>query len=418
MNILVIGSGGREHAIVWKLAQSSAVNKIYAYPGNAGTAMIAENLAEASADTDWKQLIETCRQYFIDWVFVGPEQPLSDGVVDALQAAGIPAFGPHAEAAQLEGSKQFSKEFMVRNNIPTAAAEKISTTDQLETFVDANPGMIVLKKSGLAAGKGVLESDQKDILMDFGRDILASDTIVAEEYLRGYEVSLFTLSNGKDYVLLPPCADYKKAGDGNTGPNTGGMGAICPVPWFDQAMLEQAEREIIAPTHAALVAEGLHYKGILYFGLMITQDGPKLLEYNVRFGDPEAQIVLPIMQTDLAVLCQDLLAGKTCKRLAEKKHDSVVTVVAAAPGYPGTYPKGLPVDISADPEKNGTVFHASTILNSEGALATNGGRCFTASGWGESTEKARAAAYEQIKRITFSGMWYRNDIGTRVSQSN
>ncbi len=425
MNILVIGNGGREHAILWKLAQSSIVESLYCYPGSAGTSAIAENIDVANNDENWQALINICQNKKIDWVFVGPEQPLSEGVVDALAAAGIPAFGPHAQAAKLESSKQFSKEFMVRNGLPTAAASVINNEKELTEYIDAANGkMLVLKKSGLAAGKGVLESSDRETLLDFGQKVLESDSLVAEEYLTGYEVSLFTLGNDSDYLLLPSCADYKKAGDNNTGPNTGGMGAICPVPWFDDAMLARAKKEIIEPTHQALRKEGLAYCGVLYFGLMITQEGPKLLEYNVRLGDPEAEILMPMIDGDLVTICHNLLKKEPIDIPSKPAHGCAVTVVAAAPGYPSDYKKGIPVEITplSQADKNqqtemGTIFHASTITDAQGQLLTNGGRCFAATGWGSNTDDARGAAYNQVERINFDGVWYRKDIGTRVGQN-
>lgn len=414
MKVLVMGNGGREHAIVWKLHQSESVQGVYAYPGNAGTAQTATNLPVPEQDPDWSALIQTCRSYNIDWVFVGPEQPLSAGVVDALQQAGIPAFGPHQKAAELEASKAVSKQFMLRNQLPTAQAVMINSVKELEQELNTRSGMIVLKKSGLAAGKGVLESDNYKELLQFGTDILQNDSLIIEDYLTGYEVSLFTLSNGTDYTLLPACADYKKAGDGNTGLNTGGMGAVCPVPWFDSAALEETKRTIIEPTHAALAKEGLQYTGVLYFGVMVTENGPKLLEYNVRFGDPEAQIVLPLLEGDFGNTCWSLL-NKQSETIRVRPNSSV-TVVAAAPGYPGTYPKHIPVTIKDSSETNGTVFHASTVADDSGGILTNGGRCFTATGWGADTDDARNQAYTQLQRISFTGMWNRSDIGLRISQ--
>ncbi|GAB6091325.1 phosphoribosylamine--glycine ligase [Spirochaeta dissipatitropha] len=415
MNILVIGNGGREHAILWKLSQSESVRKLYAYPGNAGTEDIARNIPAPSVDPEWKSLIATCRELSVDWVFIGPEQALTEGVVDALAAAGIPAFGPHASAARLEGSKSFSKDFMLRNNIPTARSVTVHTEAELEKEIAGRKGMIVLKKSGLAAGKGVFESDNSTDLLEFGRKIIDSDSIVIEEYLKGYEVSVFTLSNGRDFFVLPVCADYKKAGDNNTGPNTGGMGAICPVPWFSDEELQKAVNSIIVPTHKALEKEGLNYTGVLYFGLMIDEYGAKLLEYNVRFGDPEAQILMPLIQGDFAQICQDLILQRETEICSST--GTAVTVVAAAPGYPGDYPRDLQVRINETSAENNSIFHASTYRADDSTIRTSGGRCFTATGWGADAEEARKAAYECITHIDFKGMWYRSDIGKRIITS-
>ncbi|AFG38007.1 phosphoribosylamine--glycine ligase [Spirochaeta africana] len=415
MKVLVMGNGGREHALVWKLAAARSVDRVLAYPGNAGTASLADNIPAPDHDPDWQHLIGVCRDQQVDWVFVGPEIPLSAGVVDALTVAGIPAIGPHQQAARLEGSKSFSKDFMLRNSIPTAAAAVVDSMAALEDELAKRPGMVVLKKSGLAAGKGVLESADRQELREFAARVFPDDTIVVEDYLTGFEVSLFTLSNGDSFTILPPCADYKKLGDGNTGPNTGGMGAITPVPWFTPDHLETAIREIVEPTHAALQREGLGYTGVLYFGLMITADGPRLLEYNVRFGDPEAQILLPLIGGDFGEICCSLIAGRSPS--IDAAHAAAVTVVAAAPGYPGTYPKDIPVELPSSLPDNGALFHAATTTGHDGRILTSGGRCFTATGWSSDLAAARKAAYSVLDSLSFAGMQHRHDIGERVQQN-
>jgi phosphoribosylamine---glycine ligase len=414
VRVLVVGNGAREHALVWKFARSNRISDLYAAPGNGGTADIATNLDEIDP-SQLNSVVEAAREHRIDVVFVGPEGPLSEGLVDRLEAAGISTIGPHAEAARLEGSKSFSKAFMHEFGIPTASYESFDNAAGAEHYIESSIRRLVVKKSGLAAGKGVLESTDKQSLITFAREVIASgDTVVVEEYLSGFEVSIFALSDGKSFRLLPACTDYKKAGVGSTGPNTGGMGAICPVPWLDSQIESEIIRRIVAPTFAGLAARGIEYRGVLYFGIMVTSDGPLLLEYNVRFGDPEAQVLLPLINTDFAEICTRIISGSLGELTVQISDRSALGVVVAAPGYPSAYPTGLPVDaLPTPPEEEALIFHAATNWDGP-VLETGGGRCFTVVGFGSELLQARARAYQTAKDVTFPGSWMRQDIGGRI----
>jgi phosphoribosylamine--glycine ligase len=362
-----------------------------------------------------------CREHALDCVFVGPEAPLAAGIVDGLAAAGIPAIGPNRSSARLESSKAFSKAFLLRSSIPTAEAAEFCDRAAFEAYVRARPGQrLVVKKSGLAAGKGVLESSSASEMIEFGRPILDSDSLLVEEFLEGWEVSIFGLSDGKSHLVLPPCTDFKKARDGDTGPNTGGMGSICPVPWVDASLMARIRADVVEPTYAALAREGLDYAGVLYFGLMITAAGPKVLEFNVRFGDPETQVLLPVLGLDLGELVE-AMAGGTLAGLAgpgswqagaASPGAAALGIVVASRGYPESSEKGVAVQpIPPLPEDRALVFHASTTAGSDGRVLTGGGRCFTVVGRGPDLRGARDAAYAAVDAVRFDGAWHRGDIG-------
>jgi len=413
LKVLVLGGGAREHAITWSFSKSKSITGLFVAPGNAGTSDIAENLPDIDPCNS-EMVVACCKQHEIDFVFVGPEAPLAAGVVDALHAAGIKAIGPHKQAAMLESSKAFSKNFMLKYNIPTASAIEIDSPKEFEKEINARKGKIVIKKSGLAAGKGVLESDDKEKLLAFGLDILKSDKLLIEEFLEGWEVTIFTLSDGKDYIILPPCADFKKAHDDDKGPNTGGMGAICPVPSLTSQMLDRIKKEIIEPTFKGMEKEGLCYKGIIYFGLMITTQGPKLLEYNVRFGDPEAQALIPLIQSDFGDLCEAIVMENIKSFPLKISKDTAICVVIAAGGYPGEYKKGAPVHyFPRFKEKYVVIFHASTLLDEENNIITNGGRCFSVVGLGADIITANKNAYVAAEEVYFKESFYRRDIGKK-----
>ena len=426
MRVLVLGSGGREHALAWKLSTSGRVQKVFIGPGNAGTGEVGTNLPEVNL-LAFGTVLEAVRAHKVDCVLVGPETPLAEGVVDFLAAQGVPAIGPNRSAARLESSKAFSKAFLVRNALPTADAVEFRDADKFEQYLKARAGRrLVVKKSGLAAGKGVLDSKDSGEMAAFGRAILAQDALLVEEFLEGWEVSIFGLSDGKDFVVLPPCTDFKKAHDGDTGPNTGGMGSICPVPWVDRALMERVTREIVGPTYAALAREGLAYAGVLYFGLMITAQGPKVLEFNVRFGDPETQVLMPMLEADLGALVEAMAAGPTAAgtpgRLAEASRDAsgarrpgaALGVVIASRGYPENSEKGAAVSaLPGLPSEQSLVFHASTYTDMGGAVRVGGGRCFTAVGLGRDLGAAAENAYAAARQVHFEGGWFRTDIGRR-----
>jgi phosphoribosylamine--glycine ligase len=408
-----LGGGAREHSLVWKFSQSTRISGLFAAPGNAGTDTLAANLPDVNP-LDPAGVTAACKENGITHVFIGPEEPLTLGVADALRDAGIAVIGAHKEAARLEGSKAFSKAFMLRNNIPTAEYREFADFNTAAEYIKNSTKKIVLKKSGLAAGKGVLESDNKEEMLAFAEKMMKDDILVIEEFLEGFEATIFAVCDGKNYILLPPCADFKKAGENDTGPNTGGMGSICPVPWLDAKIQEQIRRESIEPTFEGLRRENLMYKGILYFGLMITKDGPKILEYNVRFGDPETQALLPLISSDFGNLCDAIVSGTLDTFPLEISDMDSLGVVIAAEGYPGSYEKNIPVTFAERCEcKNIHIFHASTLRNTEGTVLTNGGRCFTVVATGKDLYEASERAYCGVKKVSFKGGWYRPDIGKR-----
>lgn len=419
MKVLVIGNGAREHAIAWKFSKSNRITGLYAAPGNAGTAGFAENL-DIDPD-DPRAVKDAALGIGADLVFIGPEQPLANGLADVLREAGLLAFGPGAKAARLESSKSFAHECCQRWGVPCAQSWQFKRGDSssykafVESFRKGKRGeRIVVKKSGLAAGKGVLETSSHIEALDFGQAVLKEDDLVAEEFLSGWEMSVFALCDEKSHLTMLPCADHKKALENDQGPNTGGMGAICPVPGADRALMERVEREIIAPAFKGMAKDGLSYRGVLFFGVMVTKAGPKLLEFNVRFGDPETQSLLPLVETDIVDVAEAVARGELASLKLSYSDRSAVGVVVAAPGYPGTYPKGLPVEeIDLNGLKDALVFHANTGRDGRGRLATGGGRCFTAVGLADDMMVANARAYEAAGRVRFEGAWHRPDIGRK-----
>lgn len=412
MKVLVLGSGAREHAIAWKFSKSNRITGLYIAPGNAGTDELGENIDIDPLDLD--AVVHTCREKTIDFVFVGPEGPLAAGIVDRLDAEKIPVFGPPKGAARLESSKTFSKQFMVRHSIPTAAAADFKDFQSFKEAVQRSKGAMVVKKNGLASGKGVLESEDKEEMLAFGAEILKTDSLLFEEFLNGYEISLFALTDGSTYTLLPPTADFKKAFDGDKGPNTGGMGAICPVPVVDSKMIARIRTEIVEPTFKGMEEEGLQYKGVLYFGLMVTKKGPYLLEYNARFGDPETQVLLPVINSDFLSICEAVYGGKLSQFSLQISGDSTLGVVVASPGYPGDHPVDIPVTaIPKTLEKQTLIFHANTVRTQDRKVLTKGGRCFTVVGRASNIFDASKLAYEAAAKIKFEGAWFRRDIGLK-----
>lgn len=412
MKVLILGNGAREHALAWKFSTSRRLSGLFVAPGNAGTAAVGTNLPDVDPH-DGGGVVAACRRHGVDLVFVGAEAYLEAGVADALQAAGIAVIGPDRHRAQLESSKTFSKDFMVRHGLPTAAAREFTDPAAYRAHLQTMTGKIVVKKSGLAAGKGVLETDDPAEALAFGLEILKTDKLLVEEFLTGFEISVFVLSDGKDYVVLPPTADFKKAREGDLGPNTGGMGAICPVPRVDAALWKRVLDETVTPSMKALNQDGLNYKGVLFIGLMITAQGPQILEYNVRFGDPETQSLLTLIDSDFGDLVQAMADGTLAEYRLELSQRWALGVVVAAPGYPGDYPKGLGVSSLPSP-RNGSfrLFHAATA-GASGSVITGGGRCFTAVGVAESLGEARRLAYEGAAQVQFPGAWYRKDIGDK-----
>src|SRR5271155_5599648 len=415
MNILLLGSGGREHALAWKMAASTLTGKLYCAPGNAGIAREAECVALDLADH--AAVIGFCRKNGVDFVVVGPEAPLCAGIVDDLEAAGIKTFGPSRAAARLEGSKSFTKDLCRANGIPTASFEKFDDPAKAEAYVRDKKVPLVVKADGLAAGKGVVVPETVDATIAaigaIYRDV--GGPIVIEEKLEGEEASFFALCDGETAIALTTAQDHKRAYDGDTGPNTGGMGAYSPAPNIDAAMNARVMTEIIEPTMRAMRALGAPYKGALYAGLMITREGPKLIEYNARFGDPETQVLMLRLKSDLvpALLASrdGVLKSFDLRWYAEP----ALTVVMAAKGYPGNYKRGTVIaglDEAAKVE-GVEIFHAGTKAES-GKILANGGRVLNVSAIGETVREAQARAYEAVSRIRWPEGFYRHDIGWRA----
>jgi phosphoribosylamine--glycine ligase len=422
MNVLIIGGGGREHALAWKTAQSARVQKVFVAPGNAGTAREAkcENLAIQAEDVD--ALLIFAQGNKIDLTIVGPEAPLVLGVVDRFQAAGLRCFGPVKAAAQLEGSKAFAKDFLARHKIPTAAYGNFTEVAAAKAFIRQHGAPIVVKADGLAAGKGVIIAQTVDEAISAVHDMLAGNTfgeaghrVVVEEFLEGEEASFIVMADGEHVLPLATSQDHKRLGDGDSGPNTGGMGAYSPAPVVTAEIHARVMREVILPTVRGMLAEGRRYTGFLYAGLMIGTDGtPRVLEFNCRFGDPETQPVMLRLKSELVSLIEAALDGRLDQITVEWDPRPALGVVMAAGGYPGTYNKGdiisgLPTTETADAK----VFHAGTTLRDDDVV-TNGGRVLCVTALGDTVGMAQRRAYEVLKGIHWSGAHFRTDIGYRA----
>lgn len=422
MRILLIGNGGREHAMAWKLVQSPHVERLYVAPGNGGTATLAKTENIAIAATDLGALEIFADQAQVDLTIVGPEAPLVAGIVDRFAAAGLRCFGPSRAAAQLEGSKAFSKQFMQRRGIPTARAVLFDDYATASRYLDDLPEPPVIKASGLAAGKGVIVPADHAAAAAALHEILreqrfgaAGATVLLEERLIGPELSVIAVCDGENYQILPPAQDYKRLLDGNQGPNTGGMGAFAPSPLATLALLAEIERTVLTPTLAGMADEGAPYRGILYAGLMLTADGPKVLEYNCRFGDPEAQVILPLLESDLVELILAGLDGDLAQAKPQWREQSAVTVVMVAGGYPDSYASGDVVEhIDAAAAAGCLVFHAGTALQ-EGRLVTTGGRVLDVTALGDDLAAAAKIAYAGVQQIRFADARYRTDIGRQLT---
>ncbi len=421
MKVLVVGGGGREHALAWKLAQSPRVEAVYVAPGNAGTAREPgiENVAIGAEELD--ALLAFARERAIDLTVVGPEAPLVAGIVDRFTEAGLRCFGPSAGAAQLEGSKTFCKDFLARHAIPTAAYASFTDVDEAIAYIRAQGAPIVVKADGLAAGKGVILAQTEDEAIAAVRDMLAGNAfgeagnrVVVEEFLVGEEASFIVMADGAHVLAMASSQDHKARDDGDRGPNTGGMGAYSPAPVVTQEIFDRAMREVIEPTVAGMAAEGHPYTGFLYAGLMIAPDGtPKVLEYNCRFGDPETQPIMLRLHSDLAALCEAALDGRLDRARAEWDPRPSLGVVMAAGGYPASYAKGAVISGLPDETPESKVFHAGTA-EADGAVVTSGGRVLCACALGDTVAEAQAAAYALVKQIRWDNAYYRSDIGYRA----
>lgn len=420
MNVLILGSGGREHAFAWKLSQSSLLNQLFVAPGNAGTANLATNV-DLSV-TDFDGIATFCLENKIELIVVGPEAPLVEGIHDYFLAnpklSHIGIIGPKKDGAELEGSKKFAKEFMLKHGVPTAKYKAFTakTVSQGYTFLESLKSPYVLKADGLAAGKGVLiindleeaKSELTEMLTNnkFGE---ASNVVVIEEFLKGIELSVFVLTDGDSYKILPEAKDYKRIGEGDTGLNTGGMGAISPVPFADERFLTKVENEVVIPSINGLKADGIDYKGFLFIGLMNVNGNPKVIEYNVRMGDPETEVVIPRIKSDLLDLFEGVMSNTLSERDLEISNQTACTVMAVSGGYPESYAKGKEIAGIAS-VKDSIVFHSGTQLK-DSSVITSGGRVMAISSIGRNKKEALDKSYASLEKMSFDNMYYRKDIG-------
>lgn len=422
MKVLVVGSGGREHALVWAMARSASVAQVWAAPGNDGmpplAALVPITATDVSGITAWAVANA------IDLVVIGPDAAVAAGLADALHAAGIPAFGPSQAASELEWSKAYAKDFMTRHRIPTASYGTFGDIDDALAFVTQAAIPIVVKADGLAAGKGVIISETREQAADAVRSIMqerafgdAGARVVLEEFLAGTELSVFVLTDGERYVLLPLARDYKRLGDGDGGPNTGGMGSFAPVTDLPAGVLDEIRRRVVEPTITGMGSEGRPYRGVLYIGFMLTPDGPRVLEYNCRFGDPETQVLLPLLDVDIAELLLQCAQGSLTSETVAVRDAAAVCVVLASAGYPEHPRKGDPISGIVDAKERGAiVFHAGVKRHGD-QLVTNGGRVLATVGVAESLNAARELAYAAAEEITFAGRHLRHDIAAPTGRT-
>ncbi len=416
MNILVVGGGGREHAVIKKIKENKAVEKIYALPGNGGIARDAECIDIAA--TDIEKITAFAENNNIDYAIVTPDDPLVLGCVDKLEAKGIPCFGPNSAAAIIEGSKVFSKKLMKKYGIPTAEYEVFDNAQSALKYLDTAPIPTVIKADGLALGKGVIIAETRDAaraavveIMENKKFGKSGDNIVIEEFLTGPEVSVLSFTDGKTVVPMISSMDHKRIGDNDTGLNTGGMGTIAPNPYYTAEVARECMDKIFLPTMHAMNSEGREFKGCLYFGLMLTQNGPKVIEYNCRFGDPETQVVLPLLKTDLLTVMQAVTEERLSEITVEFSDESACCVIMASGGYPEKYEKGYEIEIPADVADN--VYVAGAVIK-DGKLVTSGGRVLGVTACADTLEKSIKKAYNSVEKIKFRGAYYRRDIGAKA----
>lgn len=418
MKVMVIGGGAREHTLAWKIAQSPKVTELYAAPGNAGTAAIAHNLN--LRPTDIEALAATAQDLGIDLTVVGPEAPLAFGIVDHFEHLGIPIFGPTKAATRIESSKVFARKLMQKYAIPCPRGVIFSSYSEAKEYLESQPAPIVVKADGLAAGKGVTVANSKEEALKalsatmeakiFGS---AGDSVIVEECLTGKEVSLLALTDSKTVIPLVPACDYKRVFDDDQGPNTGGMGSYSPPGFFDTALTKEVMRTILEPAIRAMAEEGMPYKGVLYAGLMITPDGPKVLEFNARFGDPETQVILPCLKADLVDILLAIINNRLDEIVIEWSNNACVGVVMASAGYPRSYKTGFTIKGLDKLDMEILVFHAGTKQGENSQVYTNGGRVLTVTATGKTMAEARTRVYQNLPRIHFKGCHYRKDIAAR-----
>ena len=418
LNVLVVGSGAREHAIAWKLAASPRVKRVLAAPGNAGTAALGQNLALDAGD--FEGLAKAVEANGVDLVVVGPEGPLAAGIVDFFEKRSIPAFGPNRRAAEIEGSKTFAKDLMVKHRIPCAASETFDNFEQAKSYVLGLDRSPVIKADGLAAGKGVTVAETKEEAVQAVETAMvegafgdAGRMVLVEERLRGVEASVFAFTDGETVLTTIPACDYKRVCDGDSGPNTGGMGSYGPPEFLDEAMVRRVDETILTPTVLAMAKEGRPFKGVLYAGLMLDEGGPKVLEFNCRLGDPETQVILPRLKIDLLDVIEGVVNGRLARVELQWAQEACVGVVMASGGYPGSYRTGHPIGGLDKLDDGVMVFHAGTRREGSQVL-TDGGRVLTVSALGSDLREARDRAYANVQRITFDGAHYRRDIARRA----
>ena len=420
LTVLLIGSGGREHALAWKLAQSPRLGKLYIAPGNAGTTELGENVHIAASDI--QTLLAFAKERSVDLVVVGPDDPLSLGIVDVFRAENIAIFGPTKAAAKLEWSKAFAKEFMERHDIPTAHSETFRNFEKAVAYADNQDYPLVIKASGLALGKGVVIVQNRHEALETLRQMMvdkifgaAGNEVVIEEFLIGTEISIHAVSDGNTCRIFPSSQDHKRAHDDDQGPNTGGMGTVSPLPFISIDMLARIDEEIVTPTLAGMAEDGVPFTGLLYPGIIITEDGPKVIEYNARFGDPETQVYMRLLDSDLLDMLEACALGTLGDMDVKWKHEYAANIVLASGGYPGTYEKGKVVTglLHAEEDPNVVVFHAGT--HKQGSdIVTSGGRVFGISAVGRTMQEALDIAYEAADKIHYWGKQYRKDIGKKA----
>ena len=417
MRILVIGGGAREHTLVWKLSQSPNVKEIYVAPGNAGTGLIAQNLDIGA--TDLETLAQAAEGKNIELTVVGPEVPLAQGIVDLFHSRRIPCFGPTREATKIESSKVFAKELMHKYGIPCAQSRSFSSFDEARAYLRRQQPPIVVKADGLAAGKGSIVAQSQEEALEALSEIMekrifgaAGDQVLIEECLEGNEVSLLAFTDGQTVVPMVPACDYKRAFDGDQGPNTGGMGSYSPPKFFDEVMTNRVKDTILEPVVEAMAKEGKPFKGVLYAGLIMTSEGPKALEFNARFGDPENQVMIPRLKSDLLEVMLAVIDGTLDRTKVEWSNEACVGVVMASGGYPGSYTTGFPIEGCDEVDNDILVFHAGTKVKG-GTIYTDGGRVLTVAAMGKTIAEARSRAYLNLPRIRFEGCHYRTDIAAR-----